>query len=74
MQSRLGSLIESLSNIAIGYLVAIAAQAMIFPLFGISASAREHAQIAALFTVVSIVRSYCLRRLFNWISGRNKTH
>ena len=70
MQSRIGSLIESAANIAIGYLVAMLAQALIFPLFGFSASVSEHAQIAGLFTIVSLVRSYCLRRLFNWVSLR----
>lgn len=34
-QSRLGSLIESLANVAIGYGVAVASQCAIFPLFGI---------------------------------------
>ena len=70
MQSRTASLIESLTNIAIGYLVAVFAQALIFPLFGIYASAGEHAAIAALFTVISLVRSYCLRRLFNWQAAK----
>ena len=63
-QTRKASLAESLANIAIGYCVAIAAQVVIFPLFGIYIGAGSHAAIGALFTVVSLVRSYTLRRLF----------
>lgn len=36
MQSRKESLIESLMNIGIGYLVALLSQLAIFPLFGIN--------------------------------------
>lgn len=64
-QSRKGSIIEAVANVAIGYLVALAAQAAIFPLFGFHASTEQHMAIGALFTIVSLVRSYALRRLFN---------
>ena len=64
-QSRRGSAIEAVVNVLIGYLVALGAQMVIYPLFGIHASALDNAAIAALFTLVSLVRSYALRRLFN---------
>lgn len=64
-QSRKHSILESLSNVALGYFIALAAQLMIFPLFGIYVSLQDNLLIGLLFTVVSIVRSYCLRRLFN---------
>ena len=63
-QSRRASLIEALANIAIGYGVAVLAQMAIFPVFGIHATAREHMAIGAMFTAVSLVRSFVLRRLF----------
>lgn len=69
-QSRLASIAESLANIAIGYLIAVAAQVAIFPLFGIQVSAGDNFAIAGLFTAVSLVRSYMLRRVFNYWSGR----
>lgn len=59
------SFVESLANIAAGYGVALLAQMMIFPLFDIHIPASQHAIIGALFTAVSLVRSYALRRLFN---------
>ena len=64
-QSRTASLIESVANIAVGYCVAVVAQAVIFPLFGINIPLSDNLLIGGLFTVVSLVRSYCLRRLFN---------
>lgn len=67
-QSRRGSAFEAVANVAIGYGVAVAAQAAILPLFGLHASASDHLAIAALFTIVSLVRSYALRRLFNRLS------
>lgn len=64
-QSRRASLAESAANVAIGYALAVATQATVFPLFGIHASPADHAGIAAVFTAVSIARSYAIRRLFN---------
>jgi hypothetical protein len=67
-QSRKMSFVESAVNIAIGYIVAITAQIVIFPIYGIHADTSTHLQIGMLFTFVSLARSYFLRRLFNAIS------
>lgn len=64
-QTRLGSLIESLMNIVIGYAVALLSQIAIFPLFGIHVPLSSNFAIGAWFTVISLVRSYILRRWFN---------
>ncbi|MGA0608858.1 DUF7220 family protein [Caldimonas sp. KR1-144] len=64
-QTCLGSLIESLLNVAIGYGVALASQLAIFPLFGIHVPLSTNVAIGAWFTVISVVRSYVLRRWFN---------
>jgi hypothetical protein len=64
-QSRRHSALEAVANVAIGYAVAIVAQIAIFPLFGIYIPVSEHLAIGLLFTVVSLARSYALRRLFN---------
>ena len=64
-QSRRRSALEAVANVAIGYGVAITAQMLIFPLFGIHIPASEHLTIGGLFTFVSLARSYGLRRLFN---------
>lgn len=64
-QTRKGSATEAVVNVAIGYGVAVSAQAVIFPMFGVHVSTSDHLAIGAMFTVVSLVRSYALRRLFN---------
>ena len=68
-QTRLGSLVESIANVVVGYWVAVGAQVAIFPLFGVSLPLQQNMAIGGLFTVVSLVRSYCLRRLFRRLHG-----
>jgi hypothetical protein len=70
MQSRKFSAVEAVANTAIGYAVAITAQMLIFPLFDIHIPPSEHLAIGGLFTAVSLVRSYALRRLFNALDRR----
>lgn len=65
-QSRLASATESVANVAFGFGVALATQYAVFPLFDIHVSIGEHVSITIIFTVVSLVRSYFVRRLFNW--------
>lgn len=65
MQSRLSSFIESIINILIGYCVALLSQIMIFPLFDIYVSMTTNLWIGAWFTVISLIRSYVIRRWFN---------
>lgn len=64
-QTRIGSLIESFMNIAIGYLVALLSQIIIFPMFDIHVSLSDNLLIGAYFTLISLVRSYVIRRWFN---------
>ena len=66
-QTRTMSAVESVANVAVGYSVAVATQAAVFPLFGLHATLADNLAIGAVFTVVSLVRSYCLRRVFNRI-------
>ena len=63
-QSRMMSLLEAVANVAVGYGVALAAQVLVFPLFGLSATLAQNLKLALVFTGVSIARSYALRRLF----------
>lgn len=66
-QSRRMSMIEAVTNVLVGYGVAVLAQLAIFPLFGIAVSIGDNLAIGAAFTVVSLARSYAVRRLFNAI-------
>lgn len=64
-QTRAMSAAESVANVAIGYGVAVASQLVIFPLFGVHLPLSDNLLIGAWFTVISLVRSYAVRRLFN---------
>jgi len=69
-QSRLMCLVESLANVLVGYGVAVATQMAVFPLFGLTVTVTENLLIGLIFTVVSIVRSYALRRSFEALRVR----
>ena len=69
-QSRLMSLAESLANVLVGYGVAVATQMAVFPLFGLTVTVTENLLIGLIFTAVSIVRSYALRRGFEALRVR----
>lgn len=64
-QTKIGSLIESGLNILIGYGVALVSQILLFPLFDIHISLVTNMWIGFWFTLVSLVRSYIIRRWFN---------
>ena len=66
-QSRAMSLVEAVTNVAVGYGVAVVTQILIFPVFGLHTTLAQNLKMGAVFTVVSIARSYLLRRLFEAI-------
>jgi len=63
-QSRAMSLVESFTNVVVGFGLAVLTQMLVFPGFGLRVSVGDNFVIGAVFTLVSIVRSYMLRRLF----------
>ena len=63
-QSRFMSLVEAIANVVVGYGVAVVTQILIFPIFGLHTTLGQNLKMGAVFTVVSIARSYVLRRLF----------
>ena len=65
-QSRTMSAVESVVQIGVGFVIAIIIQAVVFPHLGIWIGYRVAIEIALIFTVISIVRSYLIRRLFEW--------
>jgi len=64
-QSRKGSLIEALANTAIGWGINLSANLVVLPLFGFPVTVTQAIGIGVIFTVISVVRSYGVRRLFN---------
>jgi len=64
-QAKIDSLMESLTNTAIGFGLSFVVWALVAAAYGIPMNWSTNLQITAIFTVVSIARQYVLRRLFN---------
>jgi hypothetical protein len=64
-QTKKQSFIEAISNTAVGFIVSYISTFLIFPLVGVATSAGTNLVIVFYFTVVSILRSYIIRRCFN---------
>lgn len=64
-QSRKQSMTEVLVSTAVGYVVALISQIIIFPFYGLETHFLQDASMAGIFTVISIIRSYIFRRIFN---------
>jgi len=64
-QTKKQSFFESLTNVAIGYIISLLSLFLIFPLLGIESSLSKNLAITLYFTVISILRSYIIRRYFN---------
>ena len=67
MQSHLMSAVEAGTNVLIGYLVSVAANIIVLPMFGYDVTIFDSFAIGLAFTAISLVRSYVLRRVFNRI-------
>lgn len=65
------SLIEAIANVLVGYGVAVITQILIFPIFGLHTTLAQNLKMGAIFTVVSIARSFALRRVFETIRMRS---
>ena len=72
-QKRVASLIEAATNAIVGYGVAVVTQILIFPVFGLHTTLAQNLKMGALFTGISIIRSFALRRLFERIKVANRS-
>jgi len=66
-QSRTMSLVEAIANVMVGYGVAVITQMLVFPVFGLQTTLVQNLKLAAAFAVISTMRSFVLRRLFEAI-------
>lgn len=75
MQSKTGSFIEAWANIVIGFAINFTANMVVLPWFGFNVTAGQAFGIGLVFTGISLVRSYVLRRVFNNIKASwNRKH
>jgi hypothetical protein len=64
-QTKLGSFYEACINVAIGFGINFIANLIILPFFGFNITLMDNLYIGLLYTVVSVVRSYVVRRWFD---------
>ena len=65
-QSRAKSLIESVTNVVIGFVVSLVFWSVfIVPVYNLNVSFVQNIEITLWFTLLAIVRSYVVRRYFN---------
>lgn len=70
MQPRIQSLLEALANVVVGFYVSVMANLYVLPMFGYQVTTQDALAIGYVFTVISIIRSYALRRAFNALLRR----
>lgn len=68
-QSRMQSAIETAASTAIGFVIAYVASNTVLPLFGHHVTHGQNFWITVIFTVISLIRGWCVRRLFNRLHG-----
>ena len=65
MQSKKDSLIESLTSTTIGWLIGVILNMSVLPLFDYNITVIDSLWVSLIFTVVSVIRGYVIRRFFN---------
>ena len=65
MQSKKQSLIESLTSVFIGWLIGVILNILVLPLFDYNITVIDSLWVSLIFTVVSVIRGYIIRRFFN---------
>lgn len=74
-QSRRASLTEAVTSTVVGFVLSYACQLIVFPLYDIHISHSQNLQIILIFTAISVVRGYWIRRLWDseWWACRKET-
>ena len=65
MQTKKQSMIESLTSTTIGWLIGVILNMLVLPLFDYNITVIDSLWVSLIFTVVSVIRRYIIRRWFN---------
>lgn len=65
-QSRTRSLTEAVFNTVVGYGINFTANLVILPHFGFDISIKQNIVLGLIYTLISIIRGYVIRRWFNF--------
>ena len=65
MQSKKESFIETLTSVFVGWLIGVILNMLVLPLFDYNITVVDSLWVSLIFTVVSVIRGYIIRRWFN---------
>ena len=65
MQTKKQSLIETLTSVFVGWLIGVILNMLVLPLFDYDITVVDSLWVSLIFTVVSVIRGYVIRRFFN---------
>lgn len=67
------SLIEAVVNTGLGFFTSVVAGwLIIYPMFDIDITLMENAGATAMFTLISVIKAYAVRRAANWHATKEK--
>lgn len=64
-QTRWGSLAETVFSTAVGFGISWVANMVVLPMFGFKISSSQAFWVGVIFTVISVIRGFLIRRFFN---------
>ena len=65
MQSKRESMIETLTSVFVGWFIGVILNLTVLPLFDYNITVVDSLWVSLIFTVISVVRGYLIRRFFN---------
>lgn len=65
MQTKKWSMIESVTSVGIGWVIGVILNLTVLPLFDYNITVTDSLLVSLIFTVISVVRGYLIRRFFN---------
>lgn len=65
MQTKRQSLIETLTSVFVGWFISFITNMLVLPLFGYNINLTDGVLISIIFTAISVIRGYVVRRWFN---------
>jgi len=64
-------MIETLTSVGVGFVISFFIYWLILPAMGYPVSGGQAFGITAVFTVVSVIRGYVMRRVFEWLRHKD---
>ena len=64
-QNKKHSLLESITNVVVGFILSFAIQTVVYPAMNIPVSLNQNIVITIVFFIASFIRGYSIRRIFN---------